>query len=321
MMNISSQSCMLGGVPKLKFLNAPEEKTGLLLPPVCQNCASSLFKPRESRWIELKPGDSAHFIVVRTVFDSDYSMFCTVMGGLEMSLPSNQQSVRLPFEAGTCGTVRVSAWRAGRYDKDPMNIAYDRVEIALEQQREKTKEPVPQECQKEETLDTGEPFMLPSHGDLKWGLSTRTTVYGETVPVLLWIYNPTDKPQSVWTCEGLDYFWLYGLDLFDSAGRRVLRTGEKSDESIPESENFRGSPGDCGFGCGRNFPIEIPPHACVHGRFSHLDHDFSRDLQSYDSLPPGRYYLVPAKKVAGCKPLKRTLPLSPPALMITVKEP
>ena len=50
--NVSGHSCMLGGVLKLKFLKPPEVTTGFLLPTVCRNCATPLFQPRASRWID-----------------------------------------------------------------------------------------------------------------------------------------------------------------------------------------------------------------------------------------------------------------------------
>src|SRR5437868_5172061 len=82
-------------------------------------------KPRDSRWSELKPNESANFIVARTMLDPDYWFHCMVIGALELTLPGDKQPIRLPFEAGSC-QVTVSAWRAGRYDGDPMNVQYDR---------------------------------------------------------------------------------------------------------------------------------------------------------------------------------------------------
>ncbi len=122
--NISNRSCMLGGVPELTFLEPPEIKIGSLSIPVCRNCGTPLFQPRESRWIELKPEESAHFIVDRRVLDPDHFYMCTVIGGLKLVLP-DKETLTLPFEAGNCGQVNVSAWRAGKYDRDPNNIRYD----------------------------------------------------------------------------------------------------------------------------------------------------------------------------------------------------
>jgi hypothetical protein len=301
--NTSNQNCMLGGVPSLKFLNPPEETTGFLLPPVCRNCATPLFKPRESGWIELKPGDSAHFMAARAVFDPDYWFLCSVIGGLELTLPGDKQAIRLPFEAGHCGLAHVSAWRRGRYDADPMNIQYDRNEELREKQRTASAPPLPAECAKDVTDDTGLPVMLPSKGPLTWGLSTRPAAYGDEIPVILWLDNPTDKPQPVWTCMNIDWFWLSGILVFDSAGQRVL--------NVSEEKQFResGTKPPAGrelMGCTRNFPINIPPHTCMHGIFSQPAYDFVRDLRTYYSLPPGRYFIAQAgaddKPVGGAPP-------------------
>lgn len=338
--NISSTNCMLGGTPQLKFLNAPEIKTGSLRPPVCRNCATSLFKPRDSRWIELKPNDSAHFIAVRTVFDPDYWFLCTVMGGLELTLPGDKTPLQLPFEAGTCGPFSASAWRAGRYDADPMNVQYDREAKAREEKRIDAAGPLPQECAKDVSKDTGRPIMLPRRGDLQWGISSRPAIYGEKVPVLLWLYNPTDKPQPVWTCMQIDYFWLLGLDVFDSAGQRVLDIQEEKDKERerarkadlnlldwPPANNtnltvqFLSQTSDCPFGCDRNFPIDIPPHTCVHGTFSNQAYDFARDLRNYYSLSPGKYFLVPGERGQHCKHVRKTLPDPKTGLEITIEEP
>lgn len=91
---------------------------------MCRNCDTPLFKPRESRWIELQPGDAAHLILARAV--SAYWPACTATGG--MLLAGGTQTLSLPFKASFCGEIAASAWRSGKYDGDPMNIEYDRKE-------------------------------------------------------------------------------------------------------------------------------------------------------------------------------------------------
>jgi len=307
--NVSGQSCMLGGVPDLKLLNPPEMKSGFLTPGVCRNCATPLFSPRESRWIELKPNGSAHFMVARSVFDPDYWFQCTVIGGLEMKLPGDNQPIRLPFEAANCRRLRVSAWRAGRYDADPMNIQYYE-NLAKREQQRVAGQPLPKEFAENMSEDTGRPVVFPSCGPLIWGLSTKPTPYGKEIRVLLWLYNPTDKPQPVWTCMGIDFFWLLGIDVFDSAGQRVLGRSEEKERNDPRRPVI--------MGCTRNFPINIPPHTCVHGSFSKPDYDFTRDLGEYYSLPPGRYFIVPGERGPDYRPVTRTLPDPSIGLELTV---
>jgi len=309
--NVSSQSCMLGGMPELKFLNPPEVTSGSLLPRVCRNCPTPLFQPRESRWIELNPNDSVHFMVARTVFDADYWFECIVIGGLELNLPGDKP-IRLPFETGSCGPVHVSAWRAGPYDADPMNIKYDRREKERDEQREAAAKLLPKECRDSVSADTGRPVMLPSGGALTWGLSTKPMPFGEAVPVLLWFYNPTDKPQPVWTCQDIDWFWQDGIDVFDSSGHRLLSRAEEEIKKTPGSEIIRA--------CTRNFPIDIPPRSCAHGSFSKPEYDFERDLQRYYSLPPGRYLIVPAERTKDYKPVTRTMIDPKIGLRVTVQE-
>jgi hypothetical protein len=316
--NVSAQNCMLGGVPELKFLNPPEVKSGGLLPEVCRNCANSLFRPRESWWIELKPNASAHFVVVRTVFDSDYWFLCAVIGGLDLSLPGDKQSLRLPFEAGSCGPVRESAWRAGRYDGDPMNIQYDREENEREQRRVASASPVPSGCTADVSGDTGRPVIFLSVDGLAWGLSTKDTPYGEAVPVILWVCNTTDNPQSVMTCSDISRFRGAGIDVFDSFGHRVLSTLEENQKKLRESGKpelvFGGGPA---VGC-KDSPINIPPHSSVHGSFSTLDY---LSLRAPYSLPPGRYFIVPSKRGPDYEPYRRTLSDSESGLLVVVEDP
>ena len=310
--NTSKDTCMLGGTPELKFLNAPEVTTGGLLPPVCRNCGTPLFQPRESRWIMLKPDDSAYFIVVRHLLDRNYWALCTVMGGIDMPLGSDPP-MRLPFEAGFCGQARVSAWRARPYDGDPMNIRYDREENQREQQRLAAGEPLPKEWVEQISADTDRPVVF-RRGPVTWGLSTKPVSYGEPLPVLLWLYNSTDEPQSVMTCQGIDWFWLSEINVFDSAGHRVLSNAEQEDRKAGRSENARI------FVCARNFPINIQPHTVVHGSFSKIEHDFARDLQSHYSLPPGRYFIVPSQENQGTQPTQNLSDFTN-ALSVVVQEP
>jgi hypothetical protein len=307
--NVSRESCMLGGVPDLKLLNPPEMTSGSLTPGACRNCATPLFIPRESRWIELKPNDSAHFMAVRSVLDPDYWPMCTVVGGLELQLPGDKQSIRLPFEAANCRRLRVSAWRAGRYDGDPINIQYEKIQMKREQQQAAA-QPLPNEFTENISEDTGRPVVFPSCGPLIWGLSTKPTPYGKKILVLLWLYNPTDKPQAVWTCMGIDFFWLSGIDVFDSAGQRVLSRTEEEVKKDPRRTVM--------MGCARNFPINIPPHTCVHGSFSNPDYDFTRDLSDYYALPPGRYFIVAGKRGPDNLPVPRTQPDPSIGLAVTV---
>jgi len=313
--NISSQSCWLGGTPSLKFLEPVEVTSGSLLPPVCRNCATPLFNPRENHWIELKPNDSAHFIVVRDLLDSNFWPLCTLMGGIDL-FPKSPDPIHLSFRAGFCGQVRVSAWRDGPYDNDPLNEKYDQTLATLEKQRA-TANPLPKNWTAEISRDSGTPVILLSQGPLRWGISTRPVHDGEPVSVLLWIENTTDQPQATMTCAGIDFFWLYGIDVFDSLGHRVLSLTEEKEKKLPADKPLpQWIPM-----CTRNFRIQIPPHTIMHGTFSSLPYDFSRDLAAYYSLPPGRYIVVPAKRGQDYRPVARTLSDFSSGLWVTVLDP
>jgi hypothetical protein len=157
---------------------------------------------------------------------------------------------------------------------------------------------LPKKMAEQVSPDTGQPVIFQLPGPLVWGLSTKTVAHGDPIPVLLWVYNPTNKPQAVSTC-GIDRFWSSGIDVFDSSGQRMLTLFEQQQMQDPNIINL--------FLCSRDIDIDIPPHSCMHGRFSKLDWDFGRDLRHYYSLPLGRYALVPSEKDQAGNPVARTL--------------
>lgn len=180
----------------------------------------------------------------------------------------------------------------------------------------------PRECEQSVSADTGQPVMFP-RGRLLWGLSTKPVTFGETLPVVLWIYNPTDEPLRVMTCGDIEVFWQLELQVFDSTGKRVESRAEEKRRAEEERSKVDGRPLPQEMWiCLRNIAITVPSHACLHGSYSTADYDFVRDLTNYYLLPPGRYSLVPA-----AKPEMQSVPgagsKSGPkvALEITVKKP
>jgi hypothetical protein len=144
------------------------------------------------------------------------------------------------------------------------------------------------------SADTGQPILF-RRGHLIWGLSTRPVSPGEKLLVVLWLYNPSEAPISVMTCADIDHFWSREIEVFDSAGKRILsRTEER--RLAEEKRNPGGFLPEEPFQCWRNFDIAIPPRTCLHGSFSAPEDDFARNLNNYYLLPPGRYSLVPIKK-------------------------
>jgi hypothetical protein len=77
----------------------------------------------------------------------------------------------------------------------------------------------------------------------------------------------------------------------DSGGHRLLsRSEEKQKKTLNGNSIFVRS---------RNFPVRIPSHSCTHGTFSTFPepYDFERDLRTYYALLPGRYFIVPKKRL------------------------
>jgi hypothetical protein len=93
---------------------------------------------------------------------------------------------------------------------------------------------------------------------------------------------------------GLDYFKEHGFDLYDAYGHRLLRRsqvkilgGLSGDGLQAECKTDAGHARLSGqfWSCTRNFPINVPAHACVNGD----DYDFTADLAGRYDLPPGEY--------------------------------
>ena len=304
--NTSTETCRIGGVPDLRFINPPESTTGSLSLEVCRNCDNTVFSARESRWIDLKPAQTAHFLVSRTVLDQRYQGLCMVIGGL--NLMQSGRPIYLPFEAASCALVNVSAWREGPYDADPLNLAYTPTHVQLTDPGT-----VPEQCALSITPDTGQPIFPFSGNRSNWGISTTPTAYGQPVPLMIWIDNPTDQPVPVFTCRDLEYFAATAFDVFDSAGHRILDQPEaqaaQTNSSIPTTRAFA---------CTRNFAINIPAHTCAHGNFSAPSYDFVKDLSRFYSLSPGTFSIAPSARTADGAPISRTLPDSAPRLTVTI---
>jgi len=148
-------------------------------------------------------------------------------------------------------------------------------------------------CRDTTSTDTGQPIFF-QRRNLVWGLSTKPATQGQKLPVLLWIYNPSEERRSVFTCGDIGHFWEREIEVLDSTGKRVLSRSEvrlieehQRDPSILLSTNFE---------CFRNFAIEVPPHACLHGSFSSPGDDFTLDLTQLYQLGTGQYSLVSLKK-------------------------
>lgn len=304
--NVSDQSCMLGGVPELKFQRPSSWTSGGVEPPVCRNCATPLFKPRESRWIELQPGDSAHFMVARAV--SAYWPACTATGGIDMRLPGEMQTLSLPFEASFCGEIAASAWRSGKYDGDLMNIEYDRKEdvrarewlgraplggsrvACVDNTKRQSEVPPPgPQCAEQEFAKRGRPSMSAAHDGVAFGFSSpqrdSTTIY-------VWMDNQTNEPRSYSTCSTSGF--LDAIDVYDSAGHRLLSKEEQAKrKACAENREFLSV-------CTWSRTVTVAPHTMQVVDWG--------DLQGSYMLSPGRFFIAASRaQRQTCESLNRTV--------------
>ncbi len=282
--NTSNEACSVAGVPTLRFLdekgaNEPN------VPKPCPNCDNDLFKVRPNGRIDVKPGDTAHFLVGVTSIDTleDPWMYCQIAANLELTVTAGDQPLVFPMAAGVCAAIDISAWRAGAFDGDPQNVQWAKTHDVVFQE---PASPLPADCDKPELLARGRPSMIPSTGAIAWGLSlaSHTFIKGEPIPLNLWLENSSNDPASVMTCMNLDYFKAQGFDLYDAYGHRVLRKGEAMlREKCAHDPNAARI--NMGWTCARNFPIQIPAHTCVNGE----SYDFTAQLERDYDLPPGEY--------------------------------
>ena len=307
--NISDQTCLLGGVPGLRFLQAPGRGAALMF-HVCANCATPLFQPRLSEWIDLKPHDSAHFLVGTKALDQDYWWLCNLIGEMDLTFPDPRQVISVPFAAATCGQVRVSAWRAGKYDGDLRNATYQ-PEKSQQLEKKNAPTPLPRECRGADLTKLGRPLMFKQRDGVLFGLSagTRRIVYGNQVPIYLWIVNQSNKPQSFSSCEDIGGFWDHGFDVYDAHAHRVLKLSEQKGPQQHVTANL------CNIVsvCTANMVFSVPEHTC------------SKPEQAYNLaesyvLTPGEYVLAPRSQLDCTDPTRIALPTKePPGLVISVE--
>jgi hypothetical protein len=315
LMNISGEPCRVGGVPQLSFPH-PSGRSFSSIPVACPNCADPLFEPRPSGWIDLRPGKAAHFLVGSTRFNTDtgrWRQICDIEAQVELKLRPENKSMLLPFGAGACGGLTVSAWRDGKFDSDPKNVAYNRRDT------NRPEFPLSLNCAKADFSKVGRPMMLAPQGGLQFGLSVGPArmTYGSPAMLHLWIDNQTNEEASVMTCETLDFFWTQGFDLYDAYGHRLVKKSEQENgtqkTTSPDGRPYIVCLG--GWECGRNILIPIAAHNCTNGDNYQLPYDFNRDLLSYYDLPPGTYYVVPRTSKLDQSLCREIVPQLDPAVL------
>jgi len=110
--NDSSHTCRIGGVPLIEPLNRVRAKDGKYRAEpwpasICPNCDDPLFSARPNVWIDLAPGDSAHFLVGHTLRDT--------LG--EIPPLGNRCPVRSGLQR--CGWTPMDRWGASGSTRSP----------------------------------------------------------------------------------------------------------------------------------------------------------------------------------------------------------
>jgi hypothetical protein len=318
--NTSAETCRLGGLPDVHFIiPSAQPAHPYWAGDICRNCATTLFQPRESRWIDLHPAESAHFLVAVTLLPQRLASSCTILGGADLRIGGTKLS-KFPFDTADCGQITVSAWRSGAYDHDPLNLAYDRQLSRQQQNFQPSLANVPADCRKNVSEETGTPVMFLSRGDLEWGLATHPAELDKGVPVTVWIHNRSDKPVSLFTCSDVENYLYSAFDVLDSSGRLVLtrREADARKSGKPLSARFRGV-----MACNSNVLFPIAPHSCISGSLTHPSPFFTMRLDANYMVSPGTFFLVPPPAMSpGQMPAapepRSGLPSSGPVLQVTI---
>lgn len=275
--NTSEETCLIGGTPELQVAVQPESSGQKVNLGVCRDCSDSLFNSRGQHWITLRPSKSAHFIVTGKPAYGIYHKPCAFFP--ELFLKNSTGTMQLGYGLASCELIDVSAWRDGPYDNDPLNLQY-----AFVKARSTEPPPLPQECAKEVTLETGVPFMFPSQDPIQFGLSSRPSAFHDGAPVAMWISNPTNNEIELMSCGDMDRFFIGGFDILDQNGNRVLSKQEVKTGHAVMRELMA---------CNSNVAVNIPPHSCNHGI---PDKSSYYKLGSMYTLPAGHYEVVPRLK-------------------------
>ena len=225
-----------------------------------------------------------------------------------MRLPGDTQTMSLPFEASFCGEIPVSAWRSGKYDGDPMNIAYDRNEGEREKawqgavplgsskvacvDNAKPQAELPQpgsQCAEKEFAKRGRPSMYPPHNGVATGFSTPQ----ESTTVYMWMDNQTNESRSYSTCSTTGV--VDAIDVYDSAWHRLLSKQEQRlRKTCAEHQEF------LPMGCSWSKTVTVAPHT-----IQVVD---SSDLSGSYLLSPGRFFIVASQvQRQTCESVNKTL--------------
>ncbi len=153
---------------------------------------------------------------------------------------------------------------------------------------------LPHQCETVDMTKTGRPMMFAPLNGVAMGISVPRTVFhaGEPISIYVWVNNPTDREQVLWSCS-LWYQW--GVDVYDSKRHRIPTRQESqpktSDGSKLQGDRFAAftrltHPPKL---CFRDVPLSIPPEYC--GLLRDV-RDVTIELSNKYDLRPGSYLIT-----------------------------
>jgi len=103
--NISTSTCVLSGVPKVRFL----DRDGRVMPvPVCENCVSYLIPKQPVEVVRLAPKAWAYLLVAYTINDNDGTWPCREIAALEVHTSRQADALSVKTrEMRSCGQIYV----------------------------------------------------------------------------------------------------------------------------------------------------------------------------------------------------------------------
>lgn len=148
--------------------------------------------------------------------------------------------------------------------------------------------PLSDECPRAATEKFGRPIMREIRKDLFLGLSVAEDHGPEhnPFPVYVWIQNRSDEAQSISSCTDVDWFKMYGFNVYDSDGHRIPSRWDQDDSATGCSQEMT---------CESTAEALILPHTC-----RPPERKEGYDLAYVYALPPGQYSLRLAN-VSECK--------------------
>lgn len=153
--------------------------------------------------------------------------------------------------------------------------------------------PVSEECTEADFQKFGRPIMREIRKGLFLGLSVAEDHGPEhnPFPAYVWIQNRSDEAQSISSCVDVDWFRMYGFNVYDSNGHRIPSRWDQDNSATGCSQAMT---------CESTASSIVLPHTCRPPQRSE-----GYDLAYVYALRPGQYSLRLAD-ASECKPDPQT---------------